>query len=168
MENLVVCNSIFVGHPFHEIRSAAVQAHLVVHEATDYTGGITSPIIEDIRQLRDDVWEQINVWSCSTRPKHPRASNFDMAPKARAKQPAGLTVHAVEEAMEKGLSVQGNWSLKDYLQVFKGTTWKTSPCQSLPGLSQCFDFFKELLLASPTGVTGRHVKTNTKNVLLIL
>ena len=57
MENLVVCNSIFVGHPFHEIRSAAVQAHLVVHEATDYTGDIISPIIEDIRQLRDDVWE---------------------------------------------------------------------------------------------------------------
>ena len=65
MENLVVCNSIFVGHPFHEIRSAAVQAHLVVHEATDYTGDIISPIIEDIRQLRDDVWELV-VWGRDT------------------------------------------------------------------------------------------------------
>jgi len=81
-----------------------------------------------------------------------------MAKKLRAKQPAGLTVHAVEEAMEKGLSVQGNWHLQDYLQVFKGTTWKTSPCQSLPGLSQCFEFFKQLLLVSPSAVTGRHVE----------
>lgn len=81
-----------------------------------------------------------------------------MARKIRAKEPASLTVHGVEEAMEKALHVQGNWHMQDYLRVFRGTTWKTSPCQSLPGLTQCFEFFKELLLVSPPGVTGRHVE----------
>ena len=75
--------------------------------------------------------------------------------KVRAKEPADLTVHAVEEAMEKAL---GNFNLQDYLQVFRGTTWKTSSCQSLPGLTQCFEFFKELLRVSPPGGTGRHVE----------
>lgn len=81
-----------------------------------------------------------------------------MARKSRAKEPASLTVHGVEEAMEKALRVQGNWDMQDYLRVFRGTTWKTSPCQSLPGLTQCFELFKELLLVSPAGVTGRHVE----------
>ena len=58
-----------------------------------------------------------------------------MANKNRAKEPASLTVHGVEEAIEKALRVQGNWHMQDYLRVFRGTTWKTSPCQSLPGLT---------------------------------
>ena len=60
-----------------------------------------------------------------------------MARKIRAKEPASLTVHGVEEAMEKALRVQGNWHMQDYLRVFRGTTWKTSPCQSLPQSTWC-------------------------------
>ena len=56
-ENLVVCNLIFLAHEWQKVVSAAVQAHSVVHDASDCTGDDFFPLPDQICQLRDDILE---------------------------------------------------------------------------------------------------------------